>query len=326
MNYLKLIRWKNLVMMALIAVIIRYAIVLPIISYSVPFMVMDSNFSNLDFILLIISCLSIAASGNVINDYYDTKTDNINKPEKVLIPKKISHKKAMRLHHILNGIGIASGLYLSFKLGNLSMAFMFVIPAILLRIYSTNFSRMLILGNIIVSFLAGLLIITLGAFETFAFHSKWFPVLFSTQRMSFEDSPTMTIFNWLFALGFFSFLTTWIRELAKDVADIEGDRFVGAQTIPIKLGIKASKGLIIGLATIGLTAVLYINYLLSDSIQVKLLFEYSSLVVGLFVGVIYLTIKAEEKESFQLISKLCKVLMIVGVIYPLINHLIKYVF
>lgn len=312
--------------MAIIALIIRYAIVLPIITYSFPMMMMDSNFSNLDFTLLIIACLSIAASGNVINDYYDTKTDNINKPEKVLIPKKISQTKAMRLHHILNGIGIAAGLYLSFKLDNLSLAFLFVLPVILLRLYSINFSRMLIVGNIIVSFLAGLLIITLGAFETFAFHTKWFPVLFHTKQVIIETSPTKTIFNWLLALAFFSFLTTWIRELAKDVADIEGDRFVGAQTIPIKLGIKASKGFIIGLASIGVAAVFFINNLLSESQHVALLFEYSSLIVGLFVGIVYLTVKAEEKESFQLISKLCKVLMLVGVLYPLINHCIKYVF
>ena len=320
MKYLELMRWKNLLIIAFIGVIIRYSIILPIIKYSFPILMMDSNFSNLDFILLLIACLSIAAAGNVINDYYDTKTDNINKPEKVLIPKKISQNKALRLHHTLNVIGITAGLFLSYKADHISFAFLFVLPVILLRLYSINFSRMLIAGNLIISFLAGLLIITLGTFETLSFHQKWFTYLFTSENVVINNSPTYTIFYWVFGLAFFSFIITWIRELVKDVADIEGDRFVGAQTIPIKWGVKASKGFIIAVSLIAAVSVFILSTNMTNDNSLKFAFEYATLIIALLIGIIYLTVKADSKESYQFISTVCKGLMLIGILYPAMNY------
>ena len=322
MKYLELMRWKNLLIISFIGVIIRYAIILPTIKYSFPILMMDSNFSNLDFILLLIACLSIAASGNVINDYYDTKTDHINKPEKILIPKKISQNKALRLHHTLNVIGIVAGLFLSYKADNLSFAFLFVLPVILLRLYSINFSRILIVGNLIISFLAGLLIVTLGTFETLSFHQKWFPYLFTSEQVVISNSPTYTIFYWIFGLAFFSFLVTWIRELAKDIADIEGDRFVGAQTIPIKWGVKASKGFIIAISILTAVCVFILSSKMDNQNSFKFTFEYATLIIALLIGIIYLTVKADNKESYKFISTVCKGLMLIGILYPAINHII----
>lgn len=321
MKYLELVRWKNLLIILFIGLIIRYFIILPIIASSSPLMIMDSNFPNLNFILLLISCLSIAASGNIINDYYDIKTDNINKPEKVLIPKKISQGKVMKLHHFFNFIGLSTGLYLAYTLDNFSFAFPFVITVILLRLYSMNYSRMLIIGNLVVSFLAGLLILVLGTFETFAFHEKWFPVLQMTDNITFETSPAKYISDWLFGLAFFSFMVTWIRELAKDVADVEGDRFVGGQTIPIKWGVKVSKGFIISVSTVCILATVYLINLMDDPKRFQYSFEYGSVIIALLIGIIYLTLKADSKESYLLISTVTKTLMIIGIIYPIVNHI-----
>ena len=105
-SFLQLIRWKNLVMLALIQLLFRYV-------YFPAFSV-ETTLSNFNFSILVFTTLIIAAAGYIMNDIYDIEADIINKPNKVLVHKKIPKSKAHFLYNIFNSIGLLSGLYLAF--------------------------------------------------------------------------------------------------------------------------------------------------------------------------------------------------------------------
>ena len=76
-SILNLIRWKNLVLITLVQVLIKYAL---FESFNI-----ELTLNTLQFTLLVIATLFIAAAGNIINDIYDIETDLVNKPEKVIV-------------------------------------------------------------------------------------------------------------------------------------------------------------------------------------------------------------------------------------------------
>ena len=88
-SVLNLIRWQNLLLIILVQVLIKYAL---FDAFNVL-----TKLDTLNFSLLVLATVLIAASGNIINDIYDIETDTINKPDKVIVWKSISEKTAFNL-------------------------------------------------------------------------------------------------------------------------------------------------------------------------------------------------------------------------------------
>ena len=80
----------------------------------------------IDFILLVFATILIAAGGYVINDYFDIKTDLINRG-KVIVGTKIPRRQAMMWHNILNVLGVAIGFYISWRAGYIWMGILFLL-------------------------------------------------------------------------------------------------------------------------------------------------------------------------------------------------------
>src|ERR1700722_9395935 len=100
MALLRLIRWKNLLIIFLTQFLAWRCIITPQIfglNSGLSFF-----FSTVNFLFLSLSTVLIAAAGYIINDYFDIKIDTINKPEKVVLGKAIERKKAIILHTTLN--------------------------------------------------------------------------------------------------------------------------------------------------------------------------------------------------------------------------------
>ena len=157
LSILNLIRWKNLLMLALMQLLIKYALLEP---FGV-----QTSLDGLGITLLILATICIAAAGNIINDISDVETDLINKPNRVLINKSISEKTAYNLFIILNVVGVGIGFYLSHRVGRAPIFSLFVIISVLLYIYATYLKRTLLIGNIIISALVALSLIIVGVFE-----------------------------------------------------------------------------------------------------------------------------------------------------------------
>jgi len=129
-NFLNLIRWKNLLLIALVQILIKYALL-------EPFEVVRFTLNDFGFGLLVLATLCIAAAGNVINDIYDVETDFVNKPTKIIVGNSISEKMAFNIYIILTIICVGVGFYLSNLVGRSGFSAIFVIISALLYIYST---------------------------------------------------------------------------------------------------------------------------------------------------------------------------------------------
>ena len=85
MIYLRLIRWQNLLIIALTQYMTRYFLIQPFYKLQQ----LQLQLSNLDFFLLVLVTVVIAAGGYIINDYFDVKIDFINKPDKQIVGNQI---------------------------------------------------------------------------------------------------------------------------------------------------------------------------------------------------------------------------------------------
>ena len=115
-------------------------------------------FTDLNFFLLSLSTVMIAAAGYIINDYYDIKIDFINKPERVVIGKNITRRYAILFHTVLSGLGVLIGVYVSLWIGAIN-----IISVFLLWLYSNLLERLPFVGNLSVAFLTGLSLILVAA-------------------------------------------------------------------------------------------------------------------------------------------------------------------
>ena len=118
-------------------------------------LVLQLSFS--DFILLIMATGLITSAGYIINDYFDRKTDMINKPYKVIVGRFIKRRIAMVLHSVFNILGIIAGTYISYKNGLKFMSIIYIIASGILWFYSTNYKKQIIVGNLIVALLTAMI-------------------------------------------------------------------------------------------------------------------------------------------------------------------------
>lgn len=250
-------------------------------------------FSRLDFFLLNLSVICIAAAGYIINDYFDTRIDFINKPEKVVIDKKINRKHAIVWHIILSAVGIVLGFYLAYKAGMPKLGLIHFLTVGLLWFYSTNFKRMFLTGNIIVAILSGLI-----------------PLMAAL----FEPNRSYISFTYINAYCGFAFIISLIREIIKDMEDIKGDAVMNCKTLPVVLGIKAGKFIVV---FISLCTMIFMGYIQGMQFRSHDLisFWYFTFTLQLpFIILLYLLIKAERPKQFYVASTITKIIMLTGVL------------
>ncbi|WP_422103925.1 geranylgeranylglycerol-phosphate geranylgeranyltransferase [Winogradskyella sp.] len=296
-HFLNLMRWKNLVMIALAQILIKYALLLPFFeSHGVM-----TTLSPLNFSLLVIATVCIAASGYVINDIYDIETDKVNKPERLIVNRHISEKVALRLFIILNIIGVGLGFYLSNGIGKSGFFVIFIIASALLYIYSSYLKQMLLIGNIVVSLTVALSLLLVGIFELL-------PVINEENR-----EVQIFFFRLILDYAIFAFMINFIRELVKDIEDIDGDHKAGMQTLPIALGRERSTKIVCILSLIPLFSVVY--YVITNLFKQQLFVGY--FLIFVIAPLIYITIKlfgAEHKSHYKHLSLVLKLVMLTGLL------------
>ena len=302
-HFLNLIRWKNLLMIALAQILIKYALLLPFFeSYNV-----ITTLSPFAFMLLVVATVCIAAGGYVINDIYDTEADKVNKPEAVIVGKHITEKVALRLFIVLNIIGVGLGFYLSNGIDRSGFFVIFFMASALLYLYSSYLKQILLVGNILVSLVVALSLILVGIFELL-------PVITPENR-----DVQIFFFKLILDYAIFAFMINFIRELVKDIEDIDGDHKVGIQTLPIVFGRDRTTKIVFILSLIPLFFIVY--YVITNLFKQQIFVGYFLLFV--IAPLIYVSIKlfsAEQKSHYKHISLILKLVMLTGllsmVIYP----------
>jgi len=227
--FLKLIRLPNLFFIVLTQFLFYYCILVPVLR-SVGAV---AKIDRLQFILLSLASVLIAAAGYIINDYFDVNIDQVNKPKKNVVDIIVSRRWAILWHFVLSGIGILLSLYISWKTGLWYIVLANFGCALLLFGYSISLKQKLLSGNVLISVLTSWVILILCLSE---FH------LSQTETL---DNNWLVAQNKIMRLGFlyagFAFILTLIREAIKDMEDMEGDARYGSKTMPIVWGVPATK-------------------------------------------------------------------------------------
>ena len=269
-NLLKLIRWNNLLIVA-------------ISQYSAAYFLIESkDLSTLlldpKMLLLCLGTIMITAAGYVINDYYDIKIDYVNKPERVVVGRFVKRRSIIILHATLNTIGVLVGVLVSWQIGVINF---FVVG--LLWLYSNQLKRLPLLGNLTVAFLTGL-----SVFVVFVLYRESI-FLFATY-------------------AFFAFFISLIREIIKDMEDVEGDKKFDCKTLPIAIGMRKSKLVIYLICVVFL---LVVAVLLQQEPKFWWVFSGLALLLGWLSQRLY---KADKRTDFANLSTFSKQIMILGLI------------
>ena len=318
--FFKLIRWQNLLIVILTMVLMRYAVIQPVLSrlsillessetMAIP---LTLQFPWQYFTLLVAATVFITAAGYVINDYFDIKTDLINRG-KVIVGTRIPRRQAIMWNNVLNILGVSCGIYVSWKVGYIWLGLLFLMVSGLLYFYSASYKRQFLIGNIIVALLTGMVPMLVVLFEA--------PALFSFYGINMQDAPDIAIiFYWIGAFSLFAFLTTLTREIIKDIEDFEGDIAYGRNTIPVVIGILASRIVAVSLIIVTVAALYVIWYFfLNDMITLI----YISLAITLpLAWVIYLIAVSKNKKQIHIASNSMKLVMLTGILYSVVVKVI----
>ena len=291
-SFFYLIRYKNLLMVLLTMILTKYALINSFIS--------DPSLTSIDFIILSLSILFITAGGYIINDLYDIEADTINKPLKVYISKSISKKNAWFIYLLSSTLGVSLGIYLSIIKNIDFLSFYFIGTTLLLFLYSLLLKKLVFIGNLCISLLVALPIYLLYKF----------------------DSNNITISNILqyfllsiviFYYMFFAFLTTMIREIIKDIEDINGDYIVKLKTLPILIGKTRARNISIFLSVVLLLFLFLVssNYFISKKYFLGTIMLMISIIL---VHFIFKSWNASTKKQFHYLSNLMKLIMFIGIL------------
>ena len=315
-EFLNLIRWKNLLIVILTMVLMRYFVIAPLLSLMTVNLIsapdvqvqMTLQLPWFDFMILVAATVCITAGGYVINDYFDIRTDLINKG-KVIVGTGISRRKAMMWHSIFNISGVAAGFYISSRAGYFWMGTLFLLVSGLLYFYSASYKRQFLIGNIIVAVLTAMVPLLVIFYE-------W-PALYRFYAVNSTSISEFTVlFYWVGGFALFAFLTTISREIIKDIEDFEGDMAYGRNTLPVVTGIPASKIIAVSLVTLTL-AMLFIVWYFYVHDWITLCYMSVAIVLPLLF-VIYKLITGKNKKQIHSASNLMKLAMLTGIIYSLV--------
>ncbi|MBN2727960.1 MAG: geranylgeranylglycerol-phosphate geranylgeranyltransferase [Bacteroidales bacterium] len=300
MAYLKLFRVVNLLIIALIMYLLRFFLFEP--AFALDNIV--NPFTELQFAMLVLTYVFITAGGYAINDYYDIGMDEINRPGKTILRNKLPLRAGMNLFFVMTAIGIAIGLVLAYQMGSFSMYFFPIFVAAMYWFYSTKYKRELMSGNLVVSFLAALSILLVFLYFVLSFtKTNQFPVL------SFPYIKRAVLIY-----AGFAFYITFLREMIKDIIDVEGDKEFKCTNIAIKYGQKETNLIVQILSYFFLAALLVFAYFSWQMGKTYLTYYIAVILIPFFVYFIIQLRKAKGKGDYRSLATLLKIYMVAGIL------------
>lgn len=292
-------RWPNLVFIIITQTLFVFAIVHPILNNAGVAPIIHGWY----FVLLVASSVLIAAAGYIINDYFDLNIDQVNKPAKLVVDKIISRRWVILWHLVLSIIGIAIGFYIDLVTRVRLLGVANTICVLLLFVYSISLKKKLLSGNVAISLLTAWVILVVTWCE-------------AANLLKSEDigSYTEKITRITFLYAGFAFVISLIREVVKDMEDIEGDRRFGCHTMPIAWGLNASKvfvavWLVVLIASLAIVQV----YVL----QFKWWLSAAYCIFLIVLPLLYIFKKlftAANSKDFHSLSSLIKLIMFTGIL------------
>lgn len=230
------------------------------------------------FFIILASSLTIA-SGYIINSFYDSQKDLINRPNKSMLDRLVSQKTKLTVYFSLNFITVFIALFVSWR-----AVLYFSIYIFLIWLYSHKIKKQVIVGNLMAAFLA-----ILPFFAILLYYKNLYEVIFGHAT--------------------FLFLLLLIREIVKDLENLKGDFVTNYKTIPIIYGEKTAKIII----TIFIAFTIVPVYILIEIYDVGYMDIYFyTCLISLLIFSIQLW-KSDKKEHFLQLHNTLKILIVAGV-------------
>lgn len=301
--FFRLIRITNLLIITLSLSLFYFLILVP-----VHHNILQSGllpFTTADFVLFVLSVVCIAAAGNIINDYFDFELDKAFKPMRPLPSGAFSLDFAMYAQAAFAFAGLGLGFYLGWVAGNYKIGYVYVGCLLLLYVYSAALKKVPLAGNLVVAGLSAFVFLLLMIFEaTFL------------NLLHFEYGPyAFDVLKWqVYFYSGFAFLTSLVRELVKDLEDMEGDKQYRVSTFPVQFGAMAGKVL---------TTLFWLGLVGATGFFTKLFWEGGKINSALYLIVLIilpclvgigLLWRSTTPKQYGRISLLLKFIMLLGVL------------
>jgi 4-hydroxybenzoate polyprenyltransferase len=299
----RLIRFPNLLIILLTQLLLRFTIL-------EPFLYGDTGAdpsSFMDFSILVLVTLLIASGGYVINDYFDVKIDAVNKPDKMIIDRQVSARGAIAIHLVINGIATLLGFFLAWRIHSLAFGLIFPFIAVLLWFYSASYKRTFLWGNIIVAFLTAFVILIVWLFE-------FFHLRLDAESFGLVVQKLKGVTRIFLAYAVFAFLVSLLREIIKDMEDWEGDEKFGCRTLPLVIGLKRSKAVVVALTLLNMALLGYGMAILCRLHFMWAFWYFLALVQIPVLYLIYSVLRAQDKNGYHFASSLTKLIMLTGLL------------
>jgi 4-hydroxybenzoate polyprenyltransferase len=235
---------------------------------------------NLDLYFIVLSTICVIASGYIINNFYDSKKDRINKPIKSKIDSIVGQKTKLNIYFTLNFIGVGFAFLISWR-----AALFFAVYIFLIWLYSHKLKKYPFTGLFSAAILA-----ILPFFAVFIYYKNFSTIIFTHAA--------------------FLFFVLMIRELVKDLENIKGDVAQNYITIPIKYGEYFTKLLIVILIVFTLDPI----YFLWNYPEIGMMKYYFYFVGIMYVIFLFLLWKAKEKKDYIILHNIIKLIIVVGIL------------
>jgi len=273
-------------LLSLFSVIRGYNIVLIVIAQYLASIFIFSPEKSLKYVLLdiqlyfiVLSTISVIAAGYIINNFYDSETDKINKPIKSKIDSIVSQRIKLQFYFLLNFIGVAIAFLVSWR-----ASLFFAVYIFLIWFYSHKLKKYPLAGLFSAAILA-----ILPFFAVFVYFKNFSEIIFTHAA--------------------FLFFILLIRELIKDLERIKGDFIQNYQTIAVKYGEHFTKILISFLTILTLNPI-YFLLKYPEIGGMKYFFYVSIFVLISFVIALW---KSKSQRNYVRLHLILKLLIIAGV-------------
>lgn len=267
----------------LIVVIAQYLASIYIMAHDRP---LKEVIFDLNLFFLVLASAATIAGGYIINSFYDSEKDLINRPIKTTLDRMVSQNTKLSFYFILNFMAAFMASYVSFRAVVFFSLYIFGI-----WLYSHKLKKLPIIGNLTSA------ILTITPFFAIFLYYKNFEVV-------------------IFVHALFLFLIISMRELTKDLENIKGDLALNYHTIPVVYGVKASKIMLTIL--VGLT--LIPTYFLMNYFPIGKMNYFFYLSIVLLIGFLFLLWRSSSKSQFLLLHNILKIIILAGVFcIPLID-------
>ncbi|MDA9803490.1 geranylgeranylglycerol-phosphate geranylgeranyltransferase [Flavobacteriaceae bacterium] len=229
--------------------------------------------------MIVLASATAIASGYIINNFYDSEKDLINRPNKSILDRLVGRRTKLNFYFILNFLSLVSALFVSYKAALFFFLFIFGI-----WFYSHKLKKYPFIGNLVAATLA-----VIPLFAVFIYYKNFDLVIFVHAT--------------------FLFIIISMRELVKDLENLKGDLLQNYRTIPVIYGSLVSKKILTFLSILALLP----TYLLIVKFDIGAMdFYFLGSIIALLIFVILLW-KSNKKLHYLILHNILKFIVVIGV-------------